>query len=274
MQRFILFLIFSFLSIGSFLAISANAKTFDEYLKLGRKYVEKDASYDKAIVELSEALKLQPDNAEVLYLLGRAYHYKREFDKGIEHLERATQKDPKFANAFCYLSYAMGAKGNDLLQQGGLKNNALARIMQVKAKLPLDKALELDSKNACANTGLAIVDIRLFHNWDAAKKKLLTALVSEPERTTALIYMGWVLFQEKDEKSAEKYLQKAASIIPDNDAWAHFTIGEVYSKFKKWDKAEAFVEKALDINPNYENGNGAKLLNQIRNQLNKSDKKK
>ena len=53
---------------------------------LGNAYVNA-RKYDLAIVQYQKALELHPNNPTLLYHLGWAYVYTREFDKGIRAIE-------------------------------------------------------------------------------------------------------------------------------------------------------------------------------------------
>ena len=240
------------------------ADDFDKTLKEGVKLLDL-SKYDESLKYFKQALEIQPKNAMVHYYIGRNYYYLRDFDIAIEHLEKSIELKPGHADGHCYLGYAIAAKGDEL-ENSGLVNRAKGLTLKYKAKGPMSKALELDPTNACANTGLARADL-FFKNWKEAKQKCETALKTQPNRTTAMIYLGWANFGLNDEKNAEKWLQKAAELLPKDDAWAHFMIGDIYANFKHWQEALPFVEKALKIDPDYERGNGKKRLTQIKKHI-------
>ncbi|MEW5945508.1 MAG: tetratricopeptide repeat protein [bacterium] len=221
-----------------------------------------DSRYEESLKVFSGLLERAPDDGMLHYYIGRNYQYMRRFDKAIEHLRRATELNPRHANSFCYLGYAMASKGDEL-KNSGVINKAKGLKLQMEAKGPLTKALELEPRNACANTGLARADI-FFRNWDEARKKCETALETEPGRTTAMIYLGWALFGLGREEEGAKWLEKAGVMIPELDAWAHFTIGDIYADFGRWKEALPYIEKALEIDPDYEGGRGKKRLEQAR----------
>ncbi|MEW6201074.1 MAG: tetratricopeptide repeat protein [bacterium] len=240
------------------------ADDFDKTLKEGVKLLDL-SKYDESLKYFKKALEMQPQNAMVHYYIGRNYYYMRDFDIALEHLEKSIKLKPDYADGHCYLGYALAAKGDEM-ENSGLVNKTKGYYMKIKAKAPMSKALELEPTNACANTGLARADI-FFKNWKEAKQKCEVALKTEPKRTTAMIYLGWAYFGLNDEKNAVKWLQKAAGLIPKDDAWAHFMIGDIYATFKLWNEALPFVEKALKIDPDYERGNGKKRLAEIKKHL-------
>ena len=66
-----------------------------------------------------------------------------------------------------------------------------------------------------------------------------------------------------------KWLDKAAKLLPESEEWGNYTIGEIYADYGYWKKALPYVEKTIKLNPNYENGNGKKQLEQIKKNVNK-----
>ena len=255
----ILFVMFFFT-----LTIYAAADIFNETLNKGVELLNL-AKYDESLKYLKKALEMKPEDPMANYYIGRNYYYMRDFDKAIEHIKKSTELAPDFADGHCYLGYAYAAKGDEL-ENSGLVNKTKGYYLKIKAKGPMSKALEIDPTNACANTGLSRADL-FFRNWDEAKKKCETALKTEPTRTTAMIYLGWAYFGLKDEKNADKWLQKASGMIPKDDAWAHYMIGDIYAMFNQCQKAVPFVEQALKIDPDYEHGNGKKRLAEIKKNI-------
>ncbi|MFH1537925.1 MAG: tetratricopeptide repeat protein [bacterium] len=242
------------------------AESIDEIIGEGVKYLD-DSEYDKSLPLFKKALELEPENALVHYYIGRNYQYMWNFDNALEHLDKARKLDPKHADSHCYYGYSLASKGDELKQQGGL-NKVKGYKMQMSAKGPMDEALKLDPKNACANTGLARADI-FFRKWEEAEKKCLTALESDPDRTTAMIYLGWTYFAMKKDSEADIWLQKAGKLYPEAEVWGNYTIGDIYADYGYWENALSFVEKAIKLEPDYEGGKGIKRLEQIKKHVNK-----
>lgn len=246
--------------------IAYSAESFEEILNYGIRFLD-ESEYENSLALFEKALRMKPENALVHYYIGRNYQYIRKFDKALEHLDKARTLDPKHADSHCYYGYALASKGDELKQKGGL-NKVKGYKMQMSAKGPMDQALKLDPKNACANTGLARADI-FFRKWKDAEKKCLTALESDPDRTTAMLYLGWVYFAMNKDDDGDKWFQKAAKLYPDAEVWGNYTIGDIYAKYGYWEKALPFVEKAIKLDPDYEGGKGKKRLEQIKKHVNK-----
>ncbi|MDP2212194.1 MAG: tetratricopeptide repeat protein [Candidatus Aquicultor sp.] len=120
--------------------LKLNAESADAHYNMGRILVQKK-ELDKAIVELEAAAKMNPNFTAARMDLARAYVEKKEFDKALTtygELEKIISKDDYF------LSRIYSAKG-DIFKQKGQRSNAIASF---------EKALELDSNNTDAQTGL------------------------------------------------------------------------------------------------------------------------
>ncbi len=62
-----------------------------------------DAQYDSAIVKLQEELEADPDNADLLSLLGFSYRKTSRFDDALGYYQRALEIEPKHRGAHEYL---------------------------------------------------------------------------------------------------------------------------------------------------------------------------
>jgi tetratricopeptide (TPR) repeat protein len=100
-----------------------NAEEYIERAKI--KYKEKN--FDGAIVDLTEASRLEPDNSSIYYLRGMVYRSKNEFDKAIADFTKAIQIEPD--DGYYYfdrgLSYA-------------LKNNIAMTISDLEMAVKLE----------------------------------------------------------------------------------------------------------------------------------------
>ena len=67
-------------------------------------------SFSKAQNLLEAEIKNQPNNAEVIELLGDAYGHQKKWDEAIEQYEKLTKIDAKEANYFYKYGGAMGMK--------------------------------------------------------------------------------------------------------------------------------------------------------------------
>ena len=78
-------------------AIRLNPKYADAYNGLGAVYANR-GEYDKAIADFNEAIRLDPKDAEVYFSGGTAYHDKGEYDAAIADYTEAIRFNPKDAD--------------------------------------------------------------------------------------------------------------------------------------------------------------------------------
>ncbi|MFP3920757.1 MAG: tetratricopeptide repeat protein [Dichotomicrobium sp.] len=82
---------------------------------------------------------------------------------------------------------------------------------------------------------------------------MLTALAQDhPEEPRLLQAIGNILRDQKDYAEAAKYYSRALDVIgePSAEHWMyHYARGICYERLKQWDKAEADLQKALELNP-------------------------
>src|ERR1700721_2940301 len=76
----------------------------------GNAYFAK-AQYDRAIQDLDQAIKLDPDYAAAFCNRGSAYFGKAQYDRAIQDLDQAIKLDPNFALAFNWRGNAYDDKG-------------------------------------------------------------------------------------------------------------------------------------------------------------------
>jgi tetratricopeptide (TPR) repeat protein len=65
----------------------------DQHVERGQEYAEKK-EYDKAVREFTEAIRLDPKNAEAYHERGRAYFEMKEYDKAISDFTEAIRIEP------------------------------------------------------------------------------------------------------------------------------------------------------------------------------------
>ena len=69
------------------------------YSKRGRAYGEKE-ELDKAIADLTEAIRLDPSDEDVFFYRGTVYVFNREYDLAIADLDEAIRLSPEMGDAY------------------------------------------------------------------------------------------------------------------------------------------------------------------------------
>jgi len=85
--------------------------TAHQYIKSGLSYYHK-GDYNEAIKQFQEALKLNPEKAEIHYNLGLTYQAKGLWDEAIEEYRKALELNPEDAEAHNNLGIVYYNQGN------------------------------------------------------------------------------------------------------------------------------------------------------------------
>jgi serine/threonine protein kinase/Tfp pilus assembly protein PilF len=179
-----------------------------------------------------------------LYLKGIYYKNKVHPDdlkKGLEHLQKATERDPNFALAYVeigniYANFAF---------LGKLSPNEV----YPKAKAALKKAMEIDDSLGEAHTLAA--DISTWHDWDwrAAEKGYKRAISLNPSLESAHSMYALYLYTQGRYAEAITEIKLAQQLNPLNAepyGWA----GIINLSAGRHDESMKQIQKAMEINPN------------------------
>jgi tetratricopeptide (TPR) repeat protein len=142
----------------------------------------------EAIVEFNASLDRHPEDAEVLYQLGRAHYYLAEFHDAFEALEKSLQLDP------------YNAEANFILGEGKVHTQAPEKALPF-----LTRALELDPSMVKAHEELGKAFLQMSR-WEDAVKEL--ELASSIDQSGELYYQ---LFRAYSKLKMEEKAQRALS---------------------------------------------------------------
>lgn len=206
------------------------------HYQMGLSYLG-ERNYTSALIELTEAEKLDPDNPDLLYNLGMAYLGKRRPDLAESRLQRAVALRPNNS-----------AARNDLgVAYLELKRweNAIQQFKIVK-----DDIFYENSENATINLGLAYLG-----NGDYAKaqEELRIVIAANPRNPVAHLSLGRVWFAMDKTDQAIAMYKKALEIYADYGA-AHYYLGLAYLKIKNLDAARAEFKEAVRLIPDSDPG--------------------
>jgi tetratricopeptide (TPR) repeat protein len=112
MQKFCLCISILVLSAIIGCAITACDKTKEAYIKQGVANV-KLKKYNQAIEDFSQAIKLDPNNAEYYYKRGVTYGNLNQHQKAIEDFNEAIRLNPKYAEAYSNRGFVYMVKLDD-----------------------------------------------------------------------------------------------------------------------------------------------------------------
>ena len=123
-----------------------------------------------------------------------------------------------------------------------------------------ERALLVDSANVLIANNYAYSLSERGVNLDRALELAELAVEKEPENSSYLDTIGWVLYKLGDYSKAEEYIQKAID-KDENNAVLFDHLADIFSKQNKNEKAKEYWEKALELDP---------TLTEVQEKLNKS----
>ncbi|MDO9308705.1 MAG: tetratricopeptide repeat protein [Deltaproteobacteria bacterium] len=209
------------------------------HYQMGLSYLG-ERNYTAALIDLTEAEKLAPDNPDVLYHLGMAYMGKKRPDLAETRLQRAIMLKSNYS-----------AARNDLgVAYLELKrwDNAIQQFKIVKDDLFYD-----NSENATINLGLAYL---CKGDYQKALAELRPLAAINPRNPVIRLSLGRVLFaMDKSEQAIDEY-KKAIEIYRDYGA-AHYYLGQAQLKLNNLNAARAAFNEAVKLIPDTELGRAA-----------------
>lgn len=189
--------------------------------------------YQKGIDYVNKALKIDEHLAKAYYIKGSIYRESGDTSKAISSLETAVEQDNKFVDAFYDLGVMYAARKNPLAFD--YYNNALSINPN-----------NLDARYARAKLMQDLGKI------DEAVNEYLAIIKMNPKCETCYYNLGAVYLElKKDNKKALEYFTKAIEVKPDYTE-AYFARGFTYTKLKDKVSAKADYNMCLKIQPTYD----------------------
>lgn len=179
-----------------------------------------------------QILAAQPNNADVLHLLGLIALHAGRSDDAVGLIERAIALKPDNAEAFYNLGLAE--------QQRGQLDNAL---------LAFEKAVTIKPDFVSAANNLGNV-LREMGRFDHAAEAYRRAAELEPERADIHCNCGYVQMKLGEYENALRSLEKALELNP-RLVDAHFTLGKLYATSSKLEAAVDSFRQAIAYEPEY-----------------------
>jgi predicted O-linked N-acetylglucosamine transferase (SPINDLY family) len=215
-------------------------------------------NHQQAIEWFGKAIKRNPGIAAFYANRGIAHSELRQFDAALTDFDKAIRLKPDFAEAHYN------------------RANVLKELRQIDAAVAsYDKAIELrpDYHQACCNRGNALAQLGQF---DIAVASYDQAISAKPDYAVAYSNRGNALQELKQHEAAIASFDKAIQLKPDY-AEAYYNRGNVQKELRQFEAAIASYDQAVSINPGsaacYSNrGNALLELKQIEAALASFDK--
>ena len=230
------------------------------HMNLAFLYVLKNLP-EKTISELKEVVRLDPNNIEANYKLGRLLLSRGQIDEAIAIIEKGKSTSVVFltllGDAYLKKRILDKAEENYLRARDAQKDNVdailgLARVSQsrddtktaleylAQARQIAGNSPDLRYKVGVAGLGLGVFDDALADLAQAAKLK--------PDEPAYLIALGAAWLKKADLFAGEQFFRRALKLQPDNPQ-AQLYLGYVLYKQKKFIEAKPYLEKTSKADP-------------------------
>ncbi|MGA2789088.1 MAG: tetratricopeptide repeat protein, partial [Verrucomicrobiota bacterium] len=195
-------------------------------------YMFNEGRVEEAMEHYLKAVRINPNNPEVLTDLGVALAAKGQFDEAIENYRKVIQINPDFDSALFNLGIALAAKGRF--------DEAIENYY---------KAIQISPNNSKAlyNLGNTLAAMGRF---DEAIENYRKANQISPNKPEVLNNLGAALAAKGRFDEAIDDYYKAIQIDP-NYPKAQNNLGNALAAQGRFDEAIGNYRKAIQINPNY-----------------------
>lgn len=212
---------------------------------------------EKAVLELKEVVKLEPNNIEANYKLGRLLLSRGQVDESIAVVEKAKSLSVVFltllGDAYLRKGNPDKAEENYLLARDAQKNNVdailgLAKVSQSRsdtkaAQAYLSQAREIagSSPDVLYRVGVAELGLGVLED---ALSDLDQAVKLKPDDPAFLVALGAAWLKKPDLFAGEQVFRRALQIEQDNPQ-VQMYLGYVLYKQKKFGEAKPYLEKTI-----------------------------
>ena len=172
--------------------------------------------------------------AETLFGLGTALGRQGGEDIGLVYLQLAVYLEPSHPLALLSLA--------DLYETLKKPELAVETYDRIPANAPLKRNAEIQRA----------LNLEVLERHDEATKALNDIIAKDPNDQEAIVALGNVMRARKDYKQAAEVYTKAIDLLkePGKQNWSlYYFRGISYERIKEWPKAEADLQKSLELNP-------------------------
>jgi tetratricopeptide (TPR) repeat protein len=199
--------------------------------------------FEKAVNAFMADLRVNSDNDEALFYLGRIAFEENRLDAAAKHFERVTALAPEKSEGFHWLGRVSGLEARAL---GAPRGIGAAR----RTRKNLEKAVALNPDNLEARADLATF-YREAPLLVGGSKRAAAAQVQEIARRSpyfGALGQGDLMLADKKYDEAQRQYQSAARLEPLKPE-AYFRLGMLYQRTGRYDEAFAQLEKTLQLDP-------------------------
>ncbi|XP_022819335.1 tetratricopeptide repeat protein 37 [Spodoptera litura] len=237
-------------------------ETTDYYKQLQALLLQKQNKYDEVIKLLKES-----ENSIEVYYLGKAYWEMKQYDKCLMSLLKAAKLNPDHADTFLYLGHYYYHHKSDLQKAkkcyekahslNAISMNIAKSLSEIYVKLQ-QKDADFELLNGLAkniSTTESWVNFRLgLHylnkrEWENAILNFRNVIKNNQSDTTAFECLADAYYSRGSYTSALRAYNKVMTLDPSKSAHCLTRIGHIYSLLTQYQEAISTFEKVFIIEP-------------------------
>jgi len=212
--------------------------------------------YGDAIKYSNELLQIQPDNGEILLLIGRIYIHENELHKAKDYLLKSISADNNNPESHKLYGIILEKLSGELSNDSKGSKDELIHQLNKESLIHLIRSYELapDQYKVASNIGKHYLTDGDFVQ---AKHYFKKSLEINPENSAVLNSLG-IIYQELRDYPLAKSMYEKSILADENYCSAHINLGNLYLELQDTNTAKSHIEKALSIDP--ENESAKKTL--------------
>jgi cellulose synthase operon protein C len=245
------------------LVISCSQKTSEDHIVKAQEYISKNNTA-AAIVELKNAVQLEPKSGAARFELGKVYLLTKQFDSAEKELNRALEYGYNASEVIPFLSQSYQRTGAYVAlskidqTQDGLSNEEEAQVGYLKllslVKLAkMEEAQKLISEVANLETDSIYKGLTLAYgpvieeDYQTALDAVVLLRAKAPDNEEVLKLQGQLYLQLKNVTEATQVYRDYLAIYPD-DSQMLFVLSNLLMEQGNNLEAEPYVDSMLKIN--------------------------
>jgi tetratricopeptide (TPR) repeat protein len=187
-----------------------------------------------AAIDLLSSMSKSSSKPETSYLLGLAYHQKRDYVHAVEHLSASIKGMPGTDENY--------RKANQLL---GISHYVLGHYKEAIPYLEKTVGLMPDSAEIAYALGTCYIQTR---NPDKSREAFARMFKVQPTSAGSYLINAQMMVRQQFEELAEQELKRAVNLDPKLPQ-VHFLLGEMAIYHAEIDRGIALLQNEIEINP-------------------------
>ena len=229
-------------------------------------YPNKPEAIDEALTQISECLRLRPDDPLPLWGFASAFFEAPKPPAAVDRLSALLGPFADRGDAHFFLGMVADARGQNVeavsQYEAALKNNPNNAAVYIKLGLVCDreakfdqaagyfqKALQLEPTNTVARFNLGVALLQRGKDSQGLKE-LGEVLRLKPHDAATHFCMGFAFLYSKRTQEAIANFGEGLRYQPD-DAEAHYGLGSALATERRREEAVAALREAIRLRPNY-----------------------